>query len=150
MTQAHIPDSLREYVRRRAGQRCEYCQTAEWISGLECEIDHVVPRAANGLTDADNLCLACSACNGYKLAKTHGIDRETGQTTPLFNPRQQAWRDHFAWSDDGAHLIGLTPCGRATIDALQMNNPLITAARAIWARAGHHPPHAITPSPHSS
>ena len=50
-----------------------------------------------------------------------GIDGETGQTAPLFNPREQTWREHFAYF--GAQIVGLTPTGRATVAVLNMNEP---------------------------
>lgn len=131
---------LRQRVRTRAQSRCEYCQTAERLTGLLCEIDHIIPRAHGGLTADDNLCLACAACNGYKGANTHAIDPESGDQTALFNPRHQNWRDHFAWSEDGTLIIGLTNCGRATVMALKFNHALTVAARSIWASAGQHPP----------
>lgn len=140
MTDPRIPQSLREFVRQRAGQRCEYCQTSEQISGLEHEIDHIIPRASQGTTTAENLCLACSSCNGYKQAKTHETDPESGNVVPLFHPRQQRWREHFVWSADGTQIIGLTPSGRATIQALNLNHPLIVSARRRWTAAGWHPP----------
>jgi hypothetical protein len=58
----------------------------------------------------------------------------------LFNPRRQHWSEHFAWSDDGTLIIGLTPCSRATIEALQMNNPRIVYTRRRWVSVGWHPP----------
>lgn len=140
MTRPRIPQPLREFVRQRAGDRCEYCQTPMWLTGLEHEIDHIVPRALEGPTSAENLCLACPACNGYKHAKTHGTDPKTGQEVPLFHPRQQHWHEQFTWSEDGTQIIGLTPCGRATIETLRLNHSLIVTARAIWVQAGHHPP----------
>jgi hypothetical protein len=103
-------------------------------------VDHIFPRAQGGPTHADNLCFACSSCNGYKQARFRSVDPETGEEVPLFHPRQQMWRDHFAWSQDGTLVIGLTPCGRATIDALHFNHPLIVVARSIWVRIGLHPP----------
>ena len=45
-----------------------------------------------------------------------------GVLTALFNPRTQRWHDHFKWSADGTQVVGLTPCGRATVVALQLNN----------------------------
>ena len=140
MTGASIPQALRQLVRTRAGNRCEYGQISEWLSGLPCEIDHVIPQAKGGLTTADNLCLACSSCNGHKQAVTHALDSDSGQETALFHPRQQHWSEHFAWSADGTTIIGVTPTGRATIAALQLNHPLIVAARFIWVGACLHPP----------
>ena len=111
MPPAKIPGALRRLVHGRAQSRCEYCQTSEWLSGLPCEIDHIIPRAKGGPTTAlranDNLCLACASCNGYKRASTHAADPESGEEAALFNPRQQRWQEHFAWSEDGTAIIGL-------------------------------------------
>jgi hypothetical protein len=60
---------------------------------------------------------------------------------PLFNPRIQVWSQHFAWQRNGQIIHGLTPTGRATVERLRMNLPRIVEARAIWVRAGAHPPH---------
>ena len=140
MTSVKISQALRRLVRARAKGRCEYCQTSEWLSGLPCEIDHIIPRAKEGPTTADNLCLACASCNGYKRAITHAIDPESGEETALFNPRQQRWQEHFAWSEDGTTIIGLTACGQATVTALKLNHPLVATARSIWVSVGRHPP----------
>jgi len=140
MTPAKIPEALRRLIRTRAQSRCEYCQTSEWLSGLPCEIDHIIPRVKGGPTTADNLCLACASCNGYKRVSTHAADPESGEEVALFNPRQQRWQEHFAWSEDGATIIGLTACGRATVVTLKLNHPLAVAARSIWVSVGLHPP----------
>jgi len=140
MTSLNIPMPLQQLVRRRAGNRCEYCQTPESLSGIACEVDHIIPRAHGGPTTAENLCLACVSCNGHKQAKTHATDPKTGAETPLFHPRQQHWRDHFAWNENGATIVGVTACGRATVDALMLNNPLIMVARSMWVSIGQHPP----------
>ncbi len=140
MTSAEISRALRQLVNVRAKSRCEYCQASEWLTGLSCEIDHIIPQAKGGPTMAANLCLACAACNGYKWANTHAIDPESGEKVALFNPRQQHWGEHFAWSEDGMTIIGLTTCGRATVIALKLNHPLAVSARSIWVSAGLHPP----------
>lgn len=140
MTSSPIPKALREQVKQRAGFRCEYCQISEWLNGIEGEIDHIIPRSEGGTNRSDNLCLACTACNGYKQAKIAGADPETGQVVALFHPRRQRWEEHFAWSHDATRILGLTPCGRATAEALRLNHPLAISARAVWVHAGYHPP----------
>jgi hypothetical protein len=140
MASPESPEALRRFVRERAQGRCEYCLTSETLSGIRCQIDHIIPRARYGATTADNLCLACVACNGHKHARTHAIDPVSGSVVPLFDPRQQSWQEHFVWSTDGTEIIGLTPSGRATIVALHMNDSLILAARALWRGLGAHPP----------
>lgn len=137
---ATISKRLAERVRARANYRCEYCRTSEWLSGQRHEIDHILPRARQGKTIYANLCLACAMCNGYKAALVQAVDSETNQVTALFNPRTQVWRDHFMWDAENIRIIGITPCGRATVSALKLNQPLIVAARAIWVSVGRHPP----------
>jgi hypothetical protein len=103
-------------------------------------IEHITPLAAGGSSHPENLCLACYRCNEFKGSLLTAIDPLTQITTPLFNPRQQAWQEHFAWSQDGARLIGLTPYGRSMIDLLHLNSEWIMQARRIWIIAGIHPP----------
>jgi hypothetical protein len=137
-----IPDSLRVFVRVRAGYRCQYCQASEWLAGQRFHVDHIIPLAEGGLSAEDNLCLACPMCNGSKLSRMDGIDPETGERSSLFHPRRQAWAEHFRWSEDGLRALGLTPCGRATVDALRINHRLAQSARAVWVSADKHPPRA--------
>lgn len=135
-----VPEAARRETRRRAGGRCEYCRHGERLIGLAHEIDHVVPRARGGTNDLENLCLACSACNSSKGIRTSGQDRAKGEEVALFNPRHQRWDEHFRWTDDGRRIEGLTPCGRATVDMLDMNHPLAVAVRTVWVDIGLHPP----------
>jgi hypothetical protein len=101
------------------------------------EIDHLNPIAHGG-ADEDNLWLACRMCNNFK--STYGNDPLTNQHIPLFNPRKQRWVEHFIWSEDGTQIIGLTPCGRATVIVLQLNNIIAVMVRREWVGAGWHPP----------
>ena len=64
---------------------------------------------------------------------------------PLFNPRQQAWSEHFIWTADGLKIVGITPLGRATCDRLDLNDDrhnegAIIKARQLWIQGGWHPP----------
>jgi len=136
----HIPDALRRSVVDAARHRCGYCLTAQQISGAQMHIDHIIPLSRGGTSDEANLWLACAWCNSYKGDKTHAVDSLTGEEAPLFNPRTQAWSDHFRWSDDGIEIIGLTPTGRGTVMALRLNNEFIVPARRQWALAGWHSP----------
>jgi hypothetical protein len=133
-----IPRDLAEFVARRAGNRCEYCGLSQLGQEATFHIDHVVPRAAGGPTEADNLALACVSCSLRKWAKQTAIDPDTGEEVPLFNPRTQAWGDHFRW--DGARVVPLSPTGRATAAGLAMNRPVILAIRQEEAARGRHPP----------
>jgi hypothetical protein len=68
------------------------------------------------------------------------VDPVSGQAIALFNPRQQKWAKHFSWANDGAYILGLTACGRATVNALQMNNTTAVTVRRSWVSVGWHPP----------
>ncbi len=140
MARPYIADAVREKVAAEAQYRCGYCLTSQRITGMPMHVEHLIPLAAGGRSDEENLWLACPLCNGYKSVQTHAPDYETGMSVAIFNPRRQVWNEHFRWSDDGVEIIGLTPCGRATVVALKLNNESITRARRRWVLAGWHPP----------
>jgi hypothetical protein len=107
---------------------------------MPMEVEHLVPEALGGVTAEDNLWLACPICNAHKGDRIAGPDPETGRATRFFDPRRQTWAEHFAWSDDGTLILGRTPTGRATVLALHLNRPLLSAARRAWVAVGWHPP----------
>ena len=134
------PRLLRESIFQQARSRCGYCQTDIQIVGPVLEIDHIIPEGAGGETVEENLWVACSSCNRHKGSRTHARDPESGRRIRIFNPRMQIWSRHFHWSGDGTQVIGLTACGRATVEALDINNSEIVAARSRWVGAGWYPP----------
>ncbi len=103
---------------------------------MPLHVEHIIPLAAGGNSDEENLWLACPLCNGFKGSQTHHPDPETGEAAPLFNPRRQNWRDHFQWSAGGVEIQGMTPTGRATVVALKLNNENLTRARRRWVLVG--------------
>jgi hypothetical protein len=131
---------VRERVAKEARHRCGYCLRTEELMGMPMTLDHITPEAAGGPSSEENLWLACRRCNEFKGTQTHARDPLTGRQVRLFNPRQQKWSEHFAWSEDGTEIQGLTPCGRATVVALKLNNPEIVVARRLWVSAGWWPP----------
>jgi 5-methylcytosine-specific restriction endonuclease McrA len=104
------------------------------------EVEHLVPRAQGGSSEEDNLWLSCSLCNRYKGSQISAIDPLTSSATSLFNPRHSNWSNHFRWSADSVRTEGITPAGRATVEALKLNNELAVEVRRNWVRAGWHPP----------
>ena len=140
MSRAKIPAKLAAKIRDQAQLRCGYCLVGEHLIGIRMEFEHLSPLADDGQTIEENLWLSCRNCNAFKHAQTVALDPETGQPTPLFNPRQQNWFEHFRWSDDHTEIIGLTPAGRATVLALKLNHPMIVATRKLWVSVGWWPP----------
>jgi hypothetical protein len=140
VSRSYVSKELRRKVAEAARHRCGYCLTSELVVGSEMDVEHIIPEAAGGPTEEANLWLSCSKCNDHKSIKTQATDPETGETIPLFNPRQQSWKEHFQWSQAGDLIIGKTSTGRATIEALQLNRSLLVLSRRVWVRAGLHPP----------
>jgi len=140
MSSSYIPKHLREQVAVDARQRCGYCLAQQTIIGIGLHVEHILPEAAGGATVRENLWLACSECNNHKGAQVEAVDPESGERVPLFNPRTQRWTEHFAWSKDGTQILGLSTIGRATVIALDLNQPFMMLARRRWAMVGWHPP----------
>ncbi len=63
-----------------------------------------------------------------------------GEKTALYNPRQQVWSEHFRWSDDFTQVIGITACGRATVEALRLNRFGVVNLRRLLRGVNLHPP----------
>lgn len=132
-----IPGDLRHLVFLRAGGRCEYCLLPQDVAVYQHEPDHIVPRQHGGATDADNLALACTRCNRFKGPNVGSFDPDTGKLVPFFNPRAQAWQDHFQL--DGAVIHPLTPEGRVTVKILQLNDAIRVEERELLIEIGLYP-----------
>jgi hypothetical protein len=106
----------------------------EAASDLTHVIDHILAKQHRGATAVENLALACGRCNRHKGPNVAGVDPETKRLTPLFNPRQDKWNEHFRLAD--GMIVGLTPVGRVTVVVLAMNHPAAVAARESLALEG--------------
>lgn len=131
---------LRHLVAERAHGCYEYCRSQERFATHSFSVEHITPRRRGGASVQDNLAFSCQGCNNHKYTKMDTRDPVGGRVVLLFHPRRQRWRDHFAWNEDATLIIGLTPTGRATVAALQLNRPgLVNLRRALYAQ-GEHPP----------
>jgi hypothetical protein len=128
----------RKDVWLRARGLCEYCQLPQELSVLPHEVDHIRPRKHHGLHTMENTCIACAHCNAAKGPNAAGYDPESGDLVALFNPRADAWDEHFFW--EGAWLVGKTPVGRATIDVLNINDVARVEQRDLLIKASLFPP----------
>jgi 5-methylcytosine-specific restriction endonuclease McrA len=111
---------LRLFVRQRAHNCCEYCGISQEDEPLIFHVEHVIPRKHQGADSADNLALACHHCNLRKGSNLSGLDPKTGLLTRLFNPRRDAWNEHFEVAQ--GEVGGRTEIGRTTVMVLDMNN----------------------------
>ncbi len=140
MPKGRVSEQDKRVVAARAGGCCEYCRSQARFSSDSFSIEHIVPRARGGASDPTNLALSCQGCNNRKFTATDAIDPSTGELTPLYNPREHRWSEHFAWNDDFTALIGLTPTGRATIVKLVLNRAAVVNLRRVLREADEHPP----------
>lgn len=140
MAKRRRPPSLRARVLERAGGCCEYCRSPAAFSQQSFSVEHILPRSRRGRTALANTALSCQGCNNHTFTKTHGRDPATEEIVPLFHPRKHRWQDHFASSEDLTLIVGLTPTGRATVEALKLNRVGLVNLRRVLARVGEHPP----------
>lgn len=140
MNEVRVALSLRTATAARAHDCCEYCRSQARFAMQAFAIEHIEPRSQDGATSLENLALACQGCNSHKYCKTHSFDPVSGETVALFHPRRQLWREHFIWNDDCTLIVGLTPTGRATVEALHLNRSGLVNLRRVLYAAGKHPP----------
>lgn len=135
----YLSRTLRQQLVDVDDHRCAYCRTPQANSGSPMSVDHLLPRSRGGATIIENICFACYRCNLFKGSRTEAIDPLSSEVTPLFHPRRDRWGEHFAWDEASLRIWGLTPMGRATVTALNMNNDVILDARRNWVRIGWRP-----------
>jgi 5-methylcytosine-specific restriction endonuclease McrA len=140
MAEFRLTQAQRREVQQRARGCCEYCISQAQFSSDPFSIEHIRPRSKGGTDDLENLALACQGCNNFKYNHICAIDPVTGNSVPLYHPRQHLWYDHFTWNDDCTNLIGITPTGRATVERLKLNRTGVTNLRRIFGSIGQHPP----------
>ncbi|HUG90267.1 MAG TPA: HNH endonuclease signature motif containing protein [Planctomycetaceae bacterium] len=125
--------TTREIVCRRADDACEYCRIPQEATPLIAfHVEHITARQHGGTDDPGQLALACDRCNAYKGPNLTSIDPDTGNIVLLFNPRRDAWNDHFRFR--GGQIVGLTPIGRATVRLLNMNALRRVQLREEWMK----------------
>lgn len=137
MSRAIIPPALRNAVRERAHNRCEYCRMPELGTFFAHEPDHIIAAQHRGKPDFENLALACIQCNRLKGPNIASVDPITKQIVPLFNPRTDRWSDHFR--AEGGQIKALTPVARATASLLNFDDRDREEARQDLFRAGRYP-----------
>ena len=137
---SEIAEVIRQRVVKTAQNRCGYCLSQQRYVMGKLEIEHIFPSSLGGSNEEENLRLSCGLCNRYKSNQIEGFDEETNSFVALFNPRFQIWAEHFTWSADTTEIIGISATGRATVNALKLNNEIAVEVRRNWIFAGWHPP----------
>lgn len=127
--------ATRNFVRRRAADRCEYCRIPQEATPLiPFHVEHVVARQHGRNDSPDNLALACDRCNAFKGPNLTSIDPESGEVVALFDPRKDEWSEHFRF--ENGEITGVTPTGRATVGLLNVNAARRVELRQQWIEEG--------------
>jgi hypothetical protein len=125
--------TTRDFVRKRAANCCEYCHLPqETTPFITFHIEHIIAKqhVEESHDNPSGLAYACDRCNAFKGPNLSTIDPVTGSKVDVFNPRSDAWSEHFAMS--GGTVVGLSPIGRATVRLLHMNDPRRVELRLHW------------------
>jgi hypothetical protein len=124
------------FVASRAGHICEYCRAPEAVFNLPFEVEHIKPLSRGGDDSKNNLALSCRSCNLYKSDAISVFDEESQNRIRLFNPRLDAWHEHFAINNKSSEIESLSAIGRVTVSRLRMNGKAQIAARVQWLKLG--------------
>lgn len=135
----HSPN-LKATLATRAGYLCEYCKSPKAYIPIPFDIEHIVPISLGGVNEMSNFAYSCHGCNLFKSNKTEAIDLVNNSTVSLFHPRKNQWDKHFVWDETEVLIQGITPIGRATIDALKLNREAVVNLRELLILVGKHPP----------
>lgn len=135
MSRTQIPAALREQVRRRAHELCEYCLLHEADGIHAFHVDHVISEKHGGPTEEHNLAFCCPFCNRAKGSDIAG--RAGDALVRLFNPRIDVWSEHFAMDAD--RIAARSSMGAATVQLLGLNDPHRVALRRELMAAGLFP-----------
>lgn len=128
-------DIVRLAVQFRARGACEYCLMPGPGS---FQVDHIIPVSRwdayvtnrlhpverlpgrRGPDHLDNLAWSCVYCNS---AKREQVAHRAGRRAyRLFDPRRDAWTDHFVLAHAYLFIVGPVGIGRATQAALRFND----------------------------
>ena len=140
MSEKRVTTRQRRAIASRAKNCCEYCLRPPDYTTDPFAVEHIVPTYHGGKTTLDNLALSCTGCNGHKSTKVAALDPVSNEVVPLYHPRKHPWQEHFSWNEDTTLIVGLTPVGRATVKALQLNRPEIINLRRILRVSREYPP----------
>ena len=137
MSDGYIPAELRRAVAARARGFCEYCLLHEDDANFFNQIDHIISLKHGGQTTAENLAVACLACNRAKGSDIGSLVRDG--FTRFFNPRTDRWFDHSEIAPGASRIIPLTDIGTATARILGFNLPERVQEREQLSAAGRYP-----------
>lgn len=139
MSTSYIGADLRRLVFARADRLCEYCLIHEDDTFFGCEVDHIRSEKHDGTTEEANLALACLFCNRNKGSDIASVVPNTERLVRFFNPRSDAWSEHFRLGLDGIRIVPLTEIGEATVRIFGINAAERLLERDALREIGRYP-----------
>lgn len=133
----YISETLGEQVRLRANGKCEYCRISIDDIYFGAEIDHIQSLKHSGLTELNNLALACQPCNRNKGSDLGSITTTSKTLVRFFNPRTDIWSEHFRVNAN-AEIKHLTEIGEVTILIFGFNDLEHVHERKGLIEIGHY------------
>ena len=83
-----IDTAVRNLIRQRAGERCEYCRLPEHAVDIPFHVEHIIAKQHGGEDDPSNLCLACDRWREHftiRGAEIEGLTPTGRATVRLLN-----------------------------------------------------------------
>jgi hypothetical protein len=117
---SYISEDLRHAVAARANFLCEYCLIHKEDTVYGCQVDHIISLKHGRGTAVENLAYACAFCNRSKGSDIGLILWHSQEFIRFFNPRPDAWRDHFKLAR--AIIKPISNIGKVAAQILSFNN----------------------------
>jgi hypothetical protein len=90
-TSRNVSYRMRFLVMRRDDFKCRICGTSPAINpGTVLDVDHIVPWAAGGETEMENLQTLCEPCNGGKSDSPMNVQQQSIARRPCASDRRQS------------------------------------------------------------
>ena len=131
-------ESLERRVRKRAGDRSEYCKFPALITDFTFPLDHIIAQQHGGERCMKTLPYPARTTISTKVRTSPGsiLKRAGSQNSSI-----PVAKDGASTSDGtGPRLVGMTACGRTTVSVLRMNHPDRMELRRLLIEAGLFPP----------
>lgn len=137
----YISPQLRQLVKERAKNICEYCLAFEGHSFIKFQIEHIISLKHGGSSTENNLALSCFICNNNKGPDIGTILQEN-DFIRFYHPRRDKWKDHFKL--ERGLILPKTDIGKGTIKILGFNEEERIEEREALIKAGYFPhPNAL-------
>jgi len=134
---SYVSTEIRRLISERAGCICKYCLIAEEDSYYRHEIEHIISIKHGGLSELENLALACVFCNRNKGSDIASVGSSSSGLIRFYNPRTDVWSENFRL--DGMVILPLTDIAEVTIRILQMNHEDQILEREVLNKVGRYP-----------